>query len=90
MRKKPVLTVKLFFSFLVTIRQGFQFAHQLVVQIFSLVVFLASHSLLIFKLAMQKGVGLFKFGDGLLQGDIFGFNLLELLLEMTGFLVGRA
>ena len=68
--------------------EGAQFAHELVVELLHLLVFLGSDCLLGFELAMQEGVGLLQLGDGSLQGVVFGFDLLVLLFEDSGLLGG--
>lgn len=47
-----------------------------------------SDCLLRFELAMQEGVRLLQLRDGPLQGVVFGFDLLVLLLEDRGLLGG--
>lgn len=65
-----------------------QFAHQLVVQLLHLLVFLRSDCLLGFELTMQEGIRFLQLGDGSLQGVVFSLDLLVLLLENGGLLGG--
>jgi len=83
MNQSFVLSLQLFFPFLVSVGHNSKLLQKLLIQILYLIVFLARNSLLRFELAMKERIGLLEFIDGLLKIDVFRFDVVILLLELS-------
>ena len=89
MLEKSMLAVKLFFSLLVAPGDGFEFIHELIIELFHFIVFLVRDCFFWAELTMEIGIGLFEFSNGLLKVDIFGLDVVVLLFEDWGLLMGE-
>ena len=78
-----VFPFHLLLPLLVSISHNLELLQKLFIEVLNLIIFLTGYRLFGFELPVEESVGLFKLIDCFLKVDVFGFDVVILLLELA-------